>query len=218
MGCEPGRSSGSYGAAVSLQFCGQLSVREFVSTEQSTGKSKKTWSLWLGALLVVLGILAISLPFTATMAVAFMTGWLLLFAGIEQVVYAMRLHDEGGLFTKILLAGVYIIAGGMLLRRPTAGMLGVAAIFATVFIVDGILEIALAIRLRGTVAIHWLLIGGILSLVFGALIWRGFPNTSFFLIGTFLGVRLIFKGIEHIRLAGHKPDIDQESSWTRRAA
>ena len=87
-----------------------------MSTEQSTAKSKKTWSLWVGALLVILGILAVSLPFTATVAVAFMTGWLLIFAGIEQVVYAMRLRDEGGLFTKILLAGVYIVAGGMLLR------------------------------------------------------------------------------------------------------
>ena len=189
-----------------------------MSTEQSTTKSKKTWSLWLGALLVILGILAISLPFTATMAIAFITGWLLIFAGIEQLVYAMWLRGEGGLFTKILLAGVYIVAGGMLLRRPVAGMLGIAVIFVTVFIVDGILEIALAMRLRGTVAIHWLLMGGILSLVFGALIWRGFPNTSFFLIGTFLGVRLIVKGIEHIRLSGHKADINQESSWTRRAA
>jgi len=187
-------------------------------TEPYATKGGKTWSVWLGVLLVILGILAISLPFMATLAVVFITGWLLILAGIEQVLYALRRHDEGGLFTKILLAGVYIIAGGMLLRRPVAGMLGVTAIFATVFIIDGILEIALAIRLRGTVAIHWLLIGGILSLVFGALIWRGFPNTSFFLIGTFLGVRLIFKGIEHIRLSGHKADINQESSWTRRAA
>ena len=189
-----------------------------MGTEPYATKGGKTWSVWLGVLLVILGILAISLPFMATLAVVFITGWLLILAGIEQVLYALRRHDEGGLFTKILLAGVYIIAGGMLLRRPVAGMLGVTAIFATVFLVDGILEIALAVRLRGTVAVHWLLAGGILSIVLGALTWRGFWNSSLYLIGTFLGIRLIFKGIEHIRLSGHKPDIDQDSNWTQRAA
>lgn len=187
-------------------------------TESHVTKNPKTWSVWLGALLVILGILAISLPFMATLAVVFITGWLLILAGIEQLLYALRRHDEGGLFTKVLLAGVYVVAGGVLLRRPVAGMLGVTAIFATVFLVDGILEIALAIRLRATAAVHWLLVGGILSLVLGVLTWSGFPSSSLYLIGIFLGIRLIFKGIEHIRLSGHKPDIDHESSWTQRAA
>jgi uncharacterized membrane protein HdeD (DUF308 family) len=40
-------------------------------------------------LLVILGVLAISAPFVATLAVVFMTGWLLMFAGIEEVVYAV---------------------------------------------------------------------------------------------------------------------------------
>ena len=200
------------------RLAGLRKEKGIVRTANSAARTGKTWSFGLGVLLVILGILAIGAPFVATMAVVFMTGWLLIFAGVEQIVYALQRHEERGLFTKLLLAALYIVAGVMLLRRPVTGAITVTMIIAALLIVDGVLEIVLAIRLRRAVATGWLLTGGILSLVLGFLIWRGLPNMSIYLIGTFLGIRLIFKGIEHIRLSAYNTDLDRGDGWRRRAA
>ena len=146
-----------------------------------------------------------------------MTGWLLLFAGMEQVIFAVHHSAEHGLITKLLLGSIYIMAGGVMLRRPMAGVLTITTIVAVLFILDGILEIILGIRLRGTAATGWLIIGGILSLVLGVLTLRTLPASSGWMIGTFIGIRLVFKGIEHIRLSPRSPSFD-EKRWTRWAA
>lgn len=169
-------------------------------------------------ILLILGILAIVVPFVATLAIAYMTGWLLLFAGVEQVIFAIQRSDEGGLPTKLLLGGIYLVAGGVLLRRPLTGVLTITTVVAVLLAVDGILEIMLGIRLRGTVATGWLLTGGILSLVLGVLTLTTLPGSSQWLIGTFVGIRLLFKGIEHIRLYPYNIGFRQKDEWTRRAA
>jgi len=66
-------------------------------------------------------------------------------------------------------------------------------------IADGIAEIALGVQLRRTYdpRIGWLFAGGILSMLLGVLIVFGLPR-SVMAVGMLLGIRLIFKGVEHI--------------------
>jgi uncharacterized membrane protein HdeD (DUF308 family) len=66
-------------------------------------------------------------------------------------------------------------------------------------IADGITEIALGAQLRRTFdsRIGWLFAGGILSVVLGGLIVLGLPR-NILAVGVLLGIRLIFKGMEHI--------------------
>lgn len=184
--------------------------------ESSASRERRGWSLGLGILLVVLGIIAISAPFFATLALALMTGWLLILAGIEQVVFAIQRSEKEGLSTKLLLGAIYIVAGGVLLRRPFVAAVTITMTVGILLIVDGILEIALGIRLRGTAATGWLLTGGILSLILGGITLRGLPQTSMWLIGSFVGIRLVFKGIEHIRLHPTLPSW-HEIAWPRGA-
>jgi len=159
----------------------------------------KYGSTALGVLLIVLGAIALLAPFFTALLVIRVLMWLLVFAAIEQVFYAYQTRDEGGLFLKVLLALLYAVAGLLLLSRPLGGAITVTAVIGFLLIADGIAEIALSVQLRRTYdpRIGWLFAGGILSVVLGSLIVFGLPR-SVMAVGMLLGIRLIFKGIEHI--------------------
>ena len=53
---------------------------------------------------------------------------LLILAAMEQAVYAFQSRGEGGLFFKVLLAVLYAVVAGMLLRRPVSGAIAATAI------------------------------------------------------------------------------------------
>ena len=164
----------------------------------STEKRKHGSTSW-GVFLIVLGAIALLVPLFAALFVIKVLMWLLVFAALEQVIYAFQTRSEGGLFLKLVLAVLYAVAGGLLLSRPVAGVITVTAVVGFLLIVDGVAEIALGVLLRGTYdsRIGWLFAGGILSAVLGGLIVLGLPR-SVAAVGILLGIRLIFKGIEHI--------------------
>jgi uncharacterized membrane protein HdeD (DUF308 family) len=156
-------------------------------------------STTLGVVLIVIGAIALLAPFFAALFVIRVLMWLLVFAAIEQVIYAFQTRSEGGLFLKIALAVLYAVAGGLLLSRPVGGAIAVTAVIDFLLIADGIAEIAPGVQLRRTYnpRIGWLFAGGILSVVLGGLIVFGRPR-SVMAVGMLLGIRLTFKGIEHI--------------------
>lgn len=185
-----------------------------------TGRSRG-WSAAMGFLLIVLGISAMLLPMAATLIVIRLLGWVLIFAAIAQAVEAFQTRGESGTFARVLLAVLYAVLGGMLLRRPVSGAIAATAIIATLFIVDGIIELGIAFRLRGSPRGRgWLLAGGILSIALGIMIWRGFPLSAIWVIGLFVGIRLVFKGFELMMRHPSNPKarIDGPSDWGQRAA
>jgi uncharacterized membrane protein HdeD (DUF308 family) len=153
----------------------------------------------LGVLLIALGAIAMLVPVFSALVLIRVITWLVIFTGIEQAIYAYQTRGEGGLFFKVLLAVLYAVAGGLLLGRPVSGAVAVTAVIGVLLIADGITEIALGAQLRHTydARIGWLFAGGILSVVLGAFIVYRLPRSAV-AVGVLLGVRLIFKGIEHI--------------------
>lgn len=72
---------------------------------------------------------------------------------------------------------------------------------------------------RGGEDLATLLGRGILSLLMGIIIWRAFPLSARWVIGLFVGIRLIFKGLEQImRSESIKPGADQRGDRVKRAA
>jgi hypothetical protein len=53
------------------------------------------WITAIAVLMVVLGIIAISFPLFATIASTLVFGWLFIFAGIAQIVYAFHSRGAG---------------------------------------------------------------------------------------------------------------------------
>lgn len=183
-------------------------MRDITNVRQGGGSAA------LGVLLIVLGAIAMLTPLFTTLVLIRVMGWLLLFAAIEQAIHAFRSRNEGGLFFKILLVVLYAWVGVTLLRRPVSGALAATAIIGILFLVDGIMEIALGFQVRAYGKSEWLILGGILSMIFGGVVLYMFPHSAAWLIGLLVGVRLIFKGVEHIvrSPSGTRPDIERRAA------
>lgn len=162
-----------------------------------TLERKSKGSVAMGVVLIIIGTVAVISPLFAALVLIRVIGWLLIFAGIEQAIHAFR-TSEGGVFLKVVLAVVYAVVGGLLLRNPASGAVATTAIIGFLLIADGVVEIALGVQLRGLYTRSgWLFAGGILSLSLGALILYRLP-WSLVAVGMLVGFRLIFKGIEQI--------------------
>ena len=61
---------------------------------------------------------------------------------------------------------------------------------------QGIIQVAIAFQLR-RIAPNWgwTLVSGIIGIIFGIFVWSSFPSSAAWLIGTLIGVNLLFDGV-----------------------
>jgi uncharacterized membrane protein HdeD (DUF308 family) len=162
-------------------------------------RRERTSSTVLGVILIVLGAASMIVPVFATLMLIKIMAWLLIVAAIEQAVYAFRSRDEGGLVLKLLLAVVYGVVALMLLLKPASGAIAATAIIATLFLLDGVMEIVLGFQMRRQGRRSgWLFAGGIVSFVFAGIVLYWFPLSAGWTLGLLVGIRLVIKGIEQI--------------------
>ncbi len=63
------------------------------------------------------------------------------------------------------------------------------------------MEIALYFGIRRVPSSGWVLFDGIITLFLGILIWRQWPSSSVWVIGTLVGISLMFSGISRLMLS-----------------
>jgi uncharacterized membrane protein HdeD (DUF308 family) len=89
-----------------------------------TLRKYRTWFMLYGALLAVLGLLAIALPNVATLATGILVGWLLLAGGAFGLIAVFSAGREAsGFWWNLFTSLIYVVAGLALLIRPVAGVL-----------------------------------------------------------------------------------------------
>lgn len=156
---------------------------------------RRNWFLFLllGAILILLGVIALMAPVVATAVAMKFFGWLLVFSGALQVVHAFWARRWGGFFLELvcgmleLLVGLFIVTHAL----PTAAAF--TLVLAVFFIVTGVFRVAAAIGAPPE-AWPWLLLSGLLNLVMGGLIWAEWPESGVVIIGIFVGIDLLFNG------------------------
>lgn len=152
------------------------------------------WFLILGIILIVIGSVALSAVWVATLAAVFVLGWLLLASGIVQVVHAFWARQWGGFFLQAFIGVLQAIVGIFVLRHPLASAAGVAMLMAVAFFVGGVFRLAVALTTRFE-GWGWLFLGGILNLFMGTIILAEWPFSGIWVLGLFLGVDLIVNGV-----------------------
>ena len=95
-------------------------------------KLGSTWSVVLGVLFVILGVLAIMEPFLAAVALNTFVAWMLIFVGIVHVAVAFQ-HSGTSLAWKLLVGAAYIFFGGYLLVHPVNGVAALTLLLAIGF-------------------------------------------------------------------------------------
>ena len=158
-------------------------------------------SLIIGALLIVLGIVAIALPSASTIFAETWFALILISSGFAKLVYATETRHQGGFLWKLLLSGLYIATGIMLFVNPLTGVVTLTLLLGSFLLTEGVFELILAFRLRPQQNWTWVLGDGIITLLLGAMIWFQWPFNAPWLIGTLVGVSILFTGISRIGLS-----------------
>jgi uncharacterized membrane protein HdeD (DUF308 family) len=164
-------------------------------------KSAAGWSIALSVLMILAGLLAIVLPPTAAIAVTLVVGWLLIFSGIAHLLFAWQAFSAGGVVWELLVGVVYIIAGGYLLMHPVAGMEALTLALAIYLFVEAILEFVLSFQLRPAPGSGWLLADSIVTFILAIMIWRMWPFGTPWVLGTLVGISVLFSGVSRLVLS-----------------
>lgn len=156
--------------------------------------------LW-GVLLIVLGMVAVGSPFLAAVAVNVVVGWLIVLAGVVHLVIAFRVHGAGSVIWKVLVGVAYLCFGTYVILHPVLGVASLTLILASLFLIEGVLDIVLFVKMRPIHGSSWVLIDGIVTLLLGLLIYLQWPSSSAWAIGTLVGISLIFSGVARVGMS-----------------
>jgi uncharacterized membrane protein HdeD (DUF308 family) len=170
-------------------------------TSVVSGQSVSTRSIIWGTFLIVFGMLAIGAPFLAAVAVSLIIAWLLILAGVVHIMLAFHAHGAGGLIWKVLVGLAYLCFGVYLIMRPVVGVAAFTVVLASLFLIEGMLNIVLFFKTRDAHGSNWVLFDGIVTLLLGLLIYIQWPSSSVWAIGTLVGVSMIMSGVARVMLS-----------------
>ncbi len=156
-----------------------------------------SWLIPLAIVTIGLGIFAVIFPLFTALDATLFCGLIFIFAGIIQIFYALRSWGIGRVFWKLILGSSYLIAGIFVTIYPLSGVLTIFTLVvgSTIF-VRGLIQVSLSLQMRRTIPNWWwMLLSGISSIIFGIWIWSTSLLSAAWLIGTLIGIDLLFDGI-----------------------
>jgi uncharacterized membrane protein HdeD (DUF308 family) len=156
--------------------------------------------LVFGLVSVIVGFLALSCVFTATMASVIVLGVLLLIAGVAEIVHAVMVRRLSAFTLHLLAAALYLLVGLFMLEDPAQAAVVLTLVLGAFFLVGGMLRIVVALVTR-TAAWPWVVLNGVVNLILGVLILNRWPGSGLWVIGLFIGIDLIINGWTWIALA-----------------
>jgi uncharacterized membrane protein HdeD (DUF308 family) len=82
-----------------------------------------------------------------------------------------------------------------------AGLAAVTLLLAAYLFAEGILELVLSFQIRSRRGWVWLLFDAIVTLILALLIWRTWPSDSEWVLGTLVGISMLFSGVSRLILS-----------------
>jgi len=173
--------------------------------EPFDGSVRRQWRMIIveGAILILLGLLAVILPPIATWGVDILLGWLFIVSGLIGLVSTLSARRAPGLWWALLSAVLAIGVGWILIALPRSGALALTYVLIAFFIVEGIATVMFALehkrRLSGRW--EWMVFSGIIDLVLAAIIIYGLPEIAAWAPGLLVGINMIVGGSVLVAMA-----------------
>lgn len=159
------------------------------------------WSVALSILLILAGIIAIAAPGMSGIGVTIFVGWLLIISGVFHLIFAWKVHTTSRKIWEVLVGVVYIIVGIDLTLHPLSGLLALTLALAVYLLFESALEFIMAIHLHPAPGWGWTLFDAIITLILAFMVWRTWPVSSVWAIGTLVGISMIFSGFSRLMLS-----------------
>ena len=156
-----------------------------------------------GAALVVLGVIAMSLPEVAGPLATRDLGWLFLIGGSIGLVMTLATRHAPWFRWSLPSDVVALIVGAALIWDPAAGVIGLSLLLILFFLIDGALMLSLAIehRRESSPRWAWIFAGGVVDLVLGCAFIAGLPNSFTWALSVLVGFDLLVGGIALVATA-----------------
>jgi uncharacterized membrane protein HdeD (DUF308 family) len=165
-------------------------------------KKASGWGIAYAILIIFAGLLAISLPLASGIGITILVGWLLVFSGVFHIADAFHAHSAGSVAWRLLVGIVYIIVGLDLAFVPVRGLVTLTFVLAIMLLVQGTIGVVSFFRHRKLPGVGWILFNAIITILLGLLIWWDGPRAAVWVIGTLVGINLIFSGISRLMIWG----------------
>jgi|SRR5579863_1895172 len=179
-----------------------------MSAQSITDVFKEAAGMSMGwaIVMIVVGFLAILMPFATGIGVSIVVGWIIVFSGITHLAYAFSAQGAGAFLWRMLVGIVYVIGGVYLAFHPGLALESLTLMVAAIFLTEGVLAIVVFFQFRGLPGSGWILLDGIMTLILAYLIWQPWPTSSIWAIGTLLGINLLVSGFTRLMYsaAAHK--------------
>ncbi len=164
-----------------------------VPIEESLFKKFGKHAKIAGIIFMLLGVVGIVFPLFMTLAWVAFVSWLLLFAGISAAFFTWQTDRSD--WMGWLKSFALILVSLYMLFSPLGGAATLGLLFSIYFFTDAFAGFGLAMNMRPAQGWWLWLLNAILSLVLGVLFIVGWPFSSLYLVGIFVGISLFFDGI-----------------------
>jgi len=165
--------------------------------------SKNWWTFLVrGIIAVLFGLAALIWPSLTIGTLVIVFGAYVVVDGIFAIVDGFTSRDSNDRWWVEILIGIAgIVAGGWAMAYPGLTAIGMMYFIAAWWLVTGVLQIILAIRVRKEISNEWMLIlSGALSAILGV-VFLMFPGSGALSLIWVVGIYAIFFGILLIVLA-----------------
>ncbi|HTC10864.1 MAG TPA: HdeD family acid-resistance protein [Acetobacteraceae bacterium] len=157
--------------------------------------SKWGWFVLLGVVLIAAGIFALGDVVAVTLASVLFIGAMLLAGGVFQIVHAFMTKSWSAFLLQLLGGLLYVLGGLLIMDEPEHGSAFITVLLVVALIVGGGLRVAIALRHRELGGWWLILLGGLVSLVVGVLLFMQLPWSGLWVLGTLIAVELLMMGV-----------------------
>jgi uncharacterized membrane protein HdeD (DUF308 family) len=157
-------------------------------------RAKWGWIVAFGVISLIAGVIALGSVVMATESAVFIVGIMMLIVGVAEIFAAFSVRGWGRFLLWLVLGALYVFAGYICLQNPFQAAALLTLMLGIALIVGGLVRIFLATQMKHGTPWGWVVFSGILSFLLGLMIVAHWPASSFYTLGIFLGIDLIFIG------------------------
>src|SRR4030095_13459790 len=163
-----------------------------------TFKNVTGFSIGLAVLTIVLGFIAISVPYPSGPDASFVLGTIFLSAGLVWLIYASATNEPGTFIPRMLIAVANTAGGIYLATNHDVAVASLTFVVAAILIAVGALQIVNYFQVRSVPGSGWILFDGIMTATIGLLVAYPCPDISEWGVGALVGFSFLFNGFTRL--------------------
>jgi len=164
------------------------------------------WFVALGLLVTLLGLAALFLVVSATIASVFAIAIFMIIAGGAEAVMGFNAHNWCKFFLWIFGGLAYVVIGAFAIAQPLMAAAVFTLVLGVAMVAMGALRVYVGTHLGPSARLP-VMVAGAVTAVVGVIIILGWPANSFIVLGLLLGIDLMFWGagwiVLGLRLRAH---------------